>query len=73
MVICLERGTNNLHTVHLMPLPSHHLLLINIQNGFTFPVQNTHAVPEKNAIKLVFVCLCDVANVVLKLWILLQK
>jgi len=27
MVICLERGANDLHMVHLMPLPPHHLLL----------------------------------------------
>jgi len=27
MVICLEQGANDLHMVHLMPLPPHHLLL----------------------------------------------
>jgi len=27
MVICLDRGANDLHMVHLMPLPPHHLLL----------------------------------------------
>jgi len=27
MVICLERGANDLHMVQLMPLPPHHLLL----------------------------------------------
>jgi len=27
MVICLERGANDLHVVRLMPLPPHHLLL----------------------------------------------
>ena len=27
VVICLERGANNLHMVQLMPLPRHHLLL----------------------------------------------
>jgi len=27
MVICLERGANDLHMVQLMPLPRHHLLL----------------------------------------------
>ena len=27
MVICLERGANDLHMVHLMPLPPHNLLL----------------------------------------------
>jgi len=28
VVICLERGANDLHMVQLMPLPSHHLLLL---------------------------------------------
>jgi len=27
MVICLQRGVNNLHMVQLMPVPPHHLLL----------------------------------------------
>jgi len=27
MVICSERGANDLHMVHLMSLPPHHLLL----------------------------------------------
>jgi len=27
MLICLEQGANDLHMVHLMPLPPHHLLL----------------------------------------------
>jgi len=27
VVICLERGANDLHIVQLMPLPPHHLLL----------------------------------------------
>jgi len=27
MVICMERGANGLHMVHLMPLPPHRLLL----------------------------------------------
>jgi len=37
MVICLERGANDLHIVQLMPLPPHHLIIscfIKIQNGF---------------------------------------
>jgi len=28
VVICLERGANDLHMVQLMPLPPRHLLLI---------------------------------------------
>jgi len=27
MVICLQRGANDLHMAELMPLPPHHLLL----------------------------------------------
>jgi len=27
MVVCLERGARDLHMVHLMPLPPHHLVL----------------------------------------------
>jgi len=27
VVVCLERGANDLHMVQLMPLPPHHLLL----------------------------------------------
>jgi len=30
MVICLERGVNDLHMVWLMPLPPHHLIIIII-------------------------------------------
>jgi len=33
MVICLERGINDLHMVQLMPLPLHHL-----QIGLTSPL-----------------------------------
>ena len=29
MVICLQRGVNDLHMVQLMPLPPHHLLLLS--------------------------------------------
>ena len=36
MVICLERGANDLHMVQLMPLPPHHLCSIKIQNGLLF-------------------------------------
>jgi len=27
MIICLERGENDLNIVQLLPLPAHHLLL----------------------------------------------
>ena len=36
MVICLERGANDLHMVQLMPLPPHHLCFSKIQNGLAF-------------------------------------
>jgi len=37
MVICLARDVNNLHMVHLMPLPHHHLF-VKIQIGLAFLV-----------------------------------
>jgi len=48
MVICLERGVNDLHMVQLMPLPPHHLLL---QNGLPLWYRLTQVVLEKKAIK----------------------
>jgi len=38
VVICLERGANNLHMVQLMPLPPIISGFIKIQNGFAFLV-----------------------------------
>ena len=38
MVICLERGANDLHMVQLMPLPAHHLLLQQNPEWFAFLV-----------------------------------
>ena len=38
VVICMERGANDLHMVQLMPLPPHHLLLQYNPEWFTFPV-----------------------------------
>ena len=37
MVICLERGANDLHMVQLMPLPPHHLCFSKIQNRIVYP------------------------------------
>ena len=34
MVVCLERGANDLHMVQLMPLPPHHLLLLQNPEWF---------------------------------------
>jgi len=48
MVICLDRGVNNLRMVQLMPLPPHHLLLSKIQNGLPFWCQLTQIVLEKD-------------------------
>ena len=36
MVICLERGANDLHMVQLMPLPPHHCCSSKIQNCLPF-------------------------------------
>jgi len=38
MVICLERGVNDLHMVQLMPLPPFISCFIKIQNGSVFLV-----------------------------------
>jgi len=47
MVICLERGANDLHMVQLMPLPAHRLLFIKIQNGLPSWCQLTQVVLEE--------------------------
>ena len=36
MVVCLERGANDLHMVQLMPLLPHHLLLQQNPEWFIF-------------------------------------
>jgi len=55
VVICLERGADSLHMVHLMPLnpktPSSRLILI--QAGFTFLVLAYPGCLGKEAIKRV--------------------
>ena len=57
MVICLERGENDLHMVQLMPLPYHHLLLHwNPDAG----AASLPGCPGKEAIKRVSYCtVCD--------------
>jgi len=47
MVICLERGADDLHLVQLMPLPPIISCFIKIQNGFPFWCQLIQVVMEK--------------------------
>ena len=47
MVICLERGANDLHMVQLMPLPPHHFCFSKTQNGLSFWYRPTQVVLEK--------------------------
>jgi len=59
MVICLEQGVNDLHMVHLMPLPVCHPIIscfIKIQNSLTFLVLAYPVCPGKEAVKQVSVC-----------------
>ena len=51
MVICLERGANDLHMVQLMPLPPHHLLLQQNPEWLSFWYQPTQVDLEKKAVK----------------------
>ena len=48
MIICLEQGADDLHMVHLMPLPPHHLCISKIQNGFSFWYWPTQVCPRKS-------------------------
>jgi len=48
MVICLERGANVLHKVQLMPLPPHHLLLLQNPEWFILLVPPYPGCPEKS-------------------------
>ena len=56
MVICLERGADDLHMVQLMPLPPHHLLLLQNPEWFILLVTAYPDCPEKKAIK--WLCMC---------------
>jgi len=51
MVICLERGANDLRMFQLMPLPPHHLLLQKNTEWFTFLVLAYPGCPGKMAVK----------------------
>jgi len=57
VVICLERGANDLHMVHLMPLPPHHFLLHYNPDWFNLAGAGSPRFPAKEAIKQVSVCL----------------
>ena len=59
MVMCLERGANDLHIVQLMPLPPHHLCFRKIQNDLSFWYRPTCVILEKKAMKqLLRACVC---------------
>jgi len=51
MVICLERGANDLHMVQLMPLPPHNLLLQQNPEWFTFLVPAYPGCHRKKTVK----------------------
>ena len=54
VVICLEQGANDLHMVHLMPLPPIISCFIKIHNGFTFLVLAYPGCAGKQAVKQFF-------------------
>ena len=56
MVICLERGANDLHVVQLMPLPPRHLLLQQNPERFILLVPAYPGCPGKKAFKRLCVC-----------------
>jgi len=57
MVICLERGANDLHMVQLMPLPPIISCFIKIQIDLTFLVPAYTGCPRKEATKWSSLCL----------------
>ena len=56
MVICLERGANDLHMVQLTLLPPRHLLLQPNPECFILLVPAYAGCPGKKAIKRLYVC-----------------
>jgi len=56
MVICLKQSANDLHMVHLMPLPPITLCFVKIQKGLTFLVPAYPGCPGKEATKQVSIC-----------------
>jgi len=51
VVICLDRGANDLHMVQLMPQPPNRLLLQYNPEWFTFLVPAYPGFPGKKAVK----------------------
>ena len=58
MVICLERGANDLRVVQLMPLPPRYLLLQQNPEWFILLVPAYPGCPGKEAVKRLCVCVC---------------
>jgi len=56
VVICLERGANDLHMVQLMPLPPQRFLLQQNPEWFILLVPVYPGYPGKKAIKRLCVC-----------------
>ena len=56
MIICLERGANDLHMVQLMPLPPRHLLLQQNPEWFILLVPAYPGCPGKKAVERLCVC-----------------
>jgi len=63
VVICLERGANDLHTVQLMPLPPRPLLLQQNPEWFILPVPAYPGCPGKKAVKRWCVSVCVETNI----------
>ena len=74
MVICLERGANDLHMVQLMPLPPHHLLLQQNPEWFILlalaPAYPSY--PGKKAVKRLCVCVCPSVRPSVRLPVLIE-
>ena len=61
MVVCLERGANDLHRVQLMPLLPHHLLLqqnVKCFNSFNLLVLAYQVVLEKRPLNVCLLSVC---------------
>jgi len=53
VVICLEQGVNDLHTVQLMPLLPHHLSFSKIQSGLSSWYRPNRVVRDKGSVVVV--------------------
>ena len=58
MIICLERGANDLYVVQLTPLPPRHLLLQQNPEWFILLVPTYPGCPGKKGVKRLCVCVC---------------